>query len=199
MTKGNNFKSRVYPIPANGTKRIVVAYEQELNQLGIHDVYNLPLSFEDKLSSLDISANVFHDHLPKVRTNGKFVRTFINSENQFQCVEHYDSVHADEAITFAIPNQQNTPVINIERAETGDHFFYSTYKLNPAKKEKKLPSSLTLIWDVSGSNKNSNKEKEIELLKRYLEKVKSGTIELVTFSNAIHTTTTFNISNGTLS
>ena len=31
MVAGNSFKARIYPIPANGTKRVVIAYEQELS------------------------------------------------------------------------------------------------------------------------------------------------------------------------
>ncbi|TAH05183.1 MAG: hypothetical protein EAZ16_03255 [Sphingobacteriales bacterium] len=29
-TEGNNFRTRIYPIPANGTRTVVIAYEEEL-------------------------------------------------------------------------------------------------------------------------------------------------------------------------
>ena len=54
MTKGNNFKARVYPIPAKGYKKAIVAYQQELKTLGDDFIYNLPLDFKHKLANFSI-------------------------------------------------------------------------------------------------------------------------------------------------
>src|ERR1700741_2254734 len=42
-TKGNNFRTRVYPLPAKGYKRVVIALEQVLEQNDKALVYQLPL------------------------------------------------------------------------------------------------------------------------------------------------------------
>ena len=47
MTKGNNFRMRVYPLPAKGTRRIVLAFEQELTDKGENDLYLLPLKIDE--------------------------------------------------------------------------------------------------------------------------------------------------------
>ena len=53
-TKGNTFKSRVYPIPAKGSKRILIAYEQELIDAGKGFVYTLPLQFKNAVDHFSI-------------------------------------------------------------------------------------------------------------------------------------------------
>ena len=44
--KGNTYNVRVYPIPANGYKRVVIAYEQELLYKDNAHYYHLPLNFQ---------------------------------------------------------------------------------------------------------------------------------------------------------
>ena len=55
-TSGNSFRARVYPIPARGSKRVVIAYEQELKDAGTGAaaglLYHLPLAFTDKVDTL---------------------------------------------------------------------------------------------------------------------------------------------------
>ena len=56
LTKGNNYKARVYPIPANGYKTIDITFEEELTISEGKYIYNLPFNFEKSLQfSLDIS------------------------------------------------------------------------------------------------------------------------------------------------
>ena len=52
ITKGNVFRTRVYPIPANGTKRLAVTFEQELTDDGKGLRYLLPMAFTEKIGPL---------------------------------------------------------------------------------------------------------------------------------------------------
>ena len=58
-TKGSVFKARVYPIPARGDKKIVIAYEQELKDAGKGFLYSLPLHFKAKVDRFHLRAEVF--------------------------------------------------------------------------------------------------------------------------------------------
>ena len=51
MTKGNHFRTRIYPIPAKGSKSVILGYEEVLKQSPEGLAYELPLMFKDSLSS----------------------------------------------------------------------------------------------------------------------------------------------------
>src|SRR5262249_14455933 len=78
-TKGNAFRTRVYPIPAKGTKRLVLGFEQELRDAGTtasaasgrgsRAVYVLPLGFGAGLASFECEVNV-HGAKPAVMKDG---------------------------------------------------------------------------------------------------------------------------------
>src|SRR5215203_3363716 len=42
-TKGNNFRTRIYPIPAKGFKRVIIGIEEVLSYRGYGYLYKLPL------------------------------------------------------------------------------------------------------------------------------------------------------------
>ena len=54
-TKGNNYKARIYPIPARGSKRVVLSFQQKL--LIQNDVYfyKIPFNYKRKLEYLKYS------------------------------------------------------------------------------------------------------------------------------------------------
>ena len=57
-TRGNNFRARVFPIPAKGYKKFVVGFQQELTSGDSSFYYSLPLAFRNKVSRLSIKAAV---------------------------------------------------------------------------------------------------------------------------------------------
>lgn len=44
-TAGNNYRARIYPIPAHGTRRVVIAYQEDLAHRSAGPVYRLALNF----------------------------------------------------------------------------------------------------------------------------------------------------------
>ena len=57
-TKGNNFKARVYPIPAGGYKKVLIAYEQEMKDLGKGLLYILPLEHKKRVDEFSLHIEV---------------------------------------------------------------------------------------------------------------------------------------------
>ena len=57
-TRGNNFRTRVYPIPANGTRTVRVEYVADLVYVGDEARYLLPLDFREPLQRFDIRVEV---------------------------------------------------------------------------------------------------------------------------------------------
>ena len=52
ITKGNNIKARVYPIPAKGYKKAIIAYEQEISGDDEHYIYQPRLKKQKEIERL---------------------------------------------------------------------------------------------------------------------------------------------------
>lgn len=56
--KGNNFQTRVYPIPAEGTRTVMVRYLSELSRISGHTSYHLPLNFPEEIGRFHLRVEV---------------------------------------------------------------------------------------------------------------------------------------------
>lgn len=56
-TQGNNYKLRVYPLPANGSRRVVLEIDAALTTNSNGSSYRLPLQFAEKISQLNVEVN----------------------------------------------------------------------------------------------------------------------------------------------
>src|SRR5512135_2608720 len=57
-TQGNNFRTRVYPIPARGRRTVSVRFVQELAATAQGPVYRLPLTFKESLGEFRLVLDV---------------------------------------------------------------------------------------------------------------------------------------------
>lgn len=195
-TKGNNFKARVYPIPANGFKRIVVSYTQELQEINGQLQYYMPMNFKDTLKEFDVKIEVLKQEIrPVLMENELHCFRFDRWNENYKAEMNLQNVLANQPLFFGIPfpAMQNTM---IEKGSDGLTYFYTTVHPQKGSRTKQLPKALSLVWDVSGSAKNRNLERELELLKTYLSKIGNATVELVTFSNEVHSRETIAITGG---
>ena len=73
---------------------------------------------------------------------------------------------------------------------------YPDKKNNEKDIERTLPERITLYWDTSLSMGNRAIDSELELLEDYLKKVKTTSVEVITFSSKISERKVFDISRG---
>lgn len=195
-TKGNNFKARIYPIPANGHKRIVVAYTQELQEINGQLQYYMPMQFKDKLKQFDVAVEVFKQSIcPVLKENDLNCFRFDQWDENYKGEMHREDVLANQPLSFGIPFEAQSSTL-IEKGSNDQLFFYMTVHPQKGTRPKPLPHTLTLLWDVSGSAKGRNPEKELALLKSYFERIGNAGVQLVTFSNEVHTKEAFVITSG---
>ena len=62
-TAGNNFRSRIYPIPAKGYKRILIGFDQKLLLTGNGYLYYQPFFFKDKVDEFSLRTEVFQQEI----------------------------------------------------------------------------------------------------------------------------------------
>lgn len=194
MTKGNNFKARVFPVPANGHKRIIMEYIQELPLNRKKSLYYLPLNFTDKLSNFNLSVTVHEQELPPstVSTNSEELK-FKEVNQQFKATLNKRNFLANKSIIISIPNNSKNVSVG---TVNGKNYFHASILVPKKFKHKKKPTSLTIFWDASSSRSKSNVKAEISFLKSYLSYLKNAKVELIPFANTELPHSNYEIKNG---
>ncbi len=187
---GNNYKARIYPIPAKGYKRIVLAYEQELKLSDGKHYYDLPLAFKNQLENFDVSITVLEQETRPIVVKGNNELIFKPWQRNFKTEIHKKDYTPNTPIRIQIP--VDTDVKQIKDQE----FTYLYTKVDVAQETRKNPKEVTLFWDTSLSMKERDLKKEIEVLDAYFKKLNTVTVNFISFSNTILIEKSFTIKNG---
>ncbi len=189
---GNNYKARIYPIPANGYKRVVLAYEQELLYKEDGYYFDLPLHFKNKLDIFKLTITVFEQEEKPVIEKGQVSGlNFTNWKRNYTTKVEKTNYIPNKSLLIKIPTK-----VDSKKVFVADKYFYSHLVLNPQKKIRDKAKTITLFWDASLSMKDRNIEKEIALLSSYFSYVQNVKVNFKSFSNTVLTTKTFTIRNG---
>jgi tetratricopeptide (TPR) repeat protein len=180
-TKGNNYKARVYPIPAKGTKRVVVSFDQELLlKNNAHFIY-IPLKFKKALKKFKIEVIVHKQTVKPIIEKGHVADFIFDSwEENFVAKAEKNNYVANSPLKIKIPIEAN-----IGKVMTYGDYFYFYKVLQPKTKIKSKPKTITLLWDTSLSLKDRKLEKELKVIDNYLTYLKDVNIKLIIFSNEI--------------
>ena len=179
-TQGNNFKSRIYPIPAQGSKRILVAYEQELTRDSEGWLYLLPLAFREKVKQFSIDVQVFKQLVAPVPEENELANfSFSQWEESFVGKQSHSDYLPNQQLGFRLPISQTQTRALVEKSADGHTYFHVSSLPRQFLKEKQTTRKIGLIWDASHSMNQRNIEKEIKLLDAYFEKVSGASVELI--------------------
>jgi hypothetical protein len=199
MTEGNNFRMRIYPLPANGSRRVVLTFEQELTNKGTYDLYLLPLKISECIRKFSIHAEVIKNTVQADPENNELSNLNFTkwNESYVATMEMQDFV-PDKKLALSFPHSGNAEKVftSPKNESTDSSYFYLNVIPKPLEKVKVLPKRITLIWDNSNSAKDRNLEKEIAVFDQYIHKIGNLTVELVTFNIRTGKAKTFEISNG---
>ena len=176
---------RVYPLPAKGSRRVVLAFEQELTDKGNNDLYLLPLKINESVRKFSIHVEVIKN---KVELNDA-----LNELTNLSFDKWNDSYVADFVKDNFIPNKQialSFPLINVSEKvftakknnRSDSSYFYVNIRPQLMEHAKELPKRITLLWDNSNSTLERNIEKEITILDNYIQKIGNLSIELIPFN-----------------
>jgi len=202
-TKGNNFKTRVFPIPAKGTRTVMVRYVAELASKGDAAEYRLPLAFKDKVKDASIRIEVLKPaKAPVLSECGLDGLQFVKWEGSYVAEKKLQNAVLDKDLVVELPEAARQQVL-VEKAPDGAfHFCISDLPLDP-RAEKLLkasapPRRLTILWDASGSRGTEARKRELGFLKNYFAQIKKGkvSVELVLFRNVAAAPVAFTVEAG---
>lgn len=196
-TQGNNFKTRVYPLFAKGTRKVLIAYEQELPKNDDSYRFFLPVEYGNVLDNFNLNISVYGESSqPKVDKTPWGDFSFNKAGAVYQASYSAQKYKAVGQLVFSVPVKNNNQTFVEKGTISGQTVFYS--QVFPAIKDeaKQAPKRVALFWDASSSMDKRNFNLEAELLIEYFKEISNVTVDLYTFNCLQGAPQTFTIRNG---
>ncbi|RRJ91670.1 hypothetical protein EG240_05580 [Paenimyroides tangerinum] len=195
--EGNNFKTRISPIPANGIRTIQIAYYQELNLENNNYQYHLPLDSSEKIGKFDLTVKVFQaSEKPKLIESPDRTFTFSENSNVYEASLSKTDFSISKSLTIQLPKAENKIEAFTQKNTDGSMYFYANTIINSKSEPKIWSNNLGIIWDNSLSGLKRNHTKELELLGKIIQQQNNLTIEVVLLNIQLEKGKTFQIKNG---
>ncbi len=171
-TKGNNFQTRVFPIPARGTRTVRVSYVSELLGGREAPAYHLPLKFKDKVPEFSLRVEVVKPAAPPKIAKGELANfAFAKWHESYVAETRQHDWSPIEDLVIALPKVDGPQVV-VEKADDGQTYF--AVEDHPAGSPREAgeivaePGHVVIFWDASGSRGGDHK-REIALVRAYFQ------------------------------
>jgi tetratricopeptide (TPR) repeat protein len=182
QTAGNNFRTRVFPIPAGGTRTVRVDYVAELAPAADGFAYHMPLAFGGKVGELRLRVEVLQAAAePAVREGGPAGLKFQKWQHGFAAETTLTDAAATKDLIVAVPDVAKQPVL-VEKGPDGQVYFCindlpAPPPAGPLPKAE-APKVVTVLWDASGSRGASDHQRELGILAACLGRFNQATVEV---------------------
>ncbi len=182
MTRGNNFRTRIFPLLPKKERKVMVRYISEVNFAGSDAVYLLPLKYNLQVKKFSLKVEVLQNAGHPVVSEGVLAAAkFENWQRGYKTEIRRENFFLNENLKIRLPEVFRQPV-SVEKNPAGEYYFVIADKvsapvqnLNGSKAFRKL----FIFWDASDSRRQANLEKELQLLKEYLGGFKKEKIEVL--------------------
>jgi len=202
-TKGNHFKTRVFPIPARGTRTVRVSYISDILSDARGSHYHLPLQFKERLDQFHLRLEVVKGHAKPVTYQGSpFELQFGKWRDSFVAESQGTNGTLTGELVVGLPQVEQQRVL-VEKASDGQYYFcVNEFPTDPRAAAKRLTlppfSQVTIFWDASGSRGGTDHQRELAWLRTSFAAYSHASlaVNLVPFRNAPSPAQRFTIKNG---
>jgi Vault protein inter-alpha-trypsin domain/Uncharacterized protein conserved in bacteria (DUF2135) len=181
-TIDNSYRTRIYPIPANGCRRVVIGYQQILPMLDASAVnYVLPFNVTHNIGTFSFKIAVYSNTMPEVQADCNNNLQFTTRKNVFE-TEFTKSNYAPKgSFAFIMPKIAQQEEVLTQQANGQNYFLINHYPQVTAL-QKVFSTNTQIIWDNSLSNASNNHSNELQFIQAYVQKMQNGVIQLNTFN-----------------
>lgn len=195
--EGNNFRTRIYPIPQNGSRTIQITYHQELKNIASD--YQYFLSFANATTIPKFNLRVWISEtatVPKILENPDGNFAFQKQGNQWIAEIAKSDFTPNESLKVTIPKNQTSSNVILQKASGDKFYFAANVGLDFPVKEKPKSQKIAIIWDNSFSGSKRNRDKELDFLNAYFSDNKNVSVSFSLLNNTFEKAEEFNISQG---
>ena len=195
---GNSYRTRIYPIPGNGSRRIRITFISEVDRVDGAPIFTLPMRFENTLDKASIRVEVMDPAAaPQVESAPFANLNFTRWENALLGERTLEHIALPEDLRITVADKP-APV-QTERFR-GENFFLVSATLSVAAADFKAPKSVSVLWDASGSRASNDHAPELELLKQFFasDKMKNASVDVSVsvLRNTLEPAKAFTVKNG---
>lgn len=192
ITQGNVFRTRLYPIPARGSKRVRLSFEQVMSDGDKAWRYELPLHFTQTVGRFTVRARAAL--ASAAPSGGGFA--FERAGTEWFTELTRENVTPQRRLQFDIPKGEGSQIV--EAVDPIEPQWRSVVALiaPPAVKDVVIPKRLALFVDASASAREQDWARINAVLRRYFERIGSAEVRLVVFRNEADPPQTFAVRDG---
>lgn len=181
---GNAFRTRVFPIPAGGSRTVMVRWVSDLVEKDDGVWYQLPLRFSDPIADMHVRIEVVRaQKAPVMLGRGRLAPSFGRWRDSWVAEATVKNAKLERDLAVLIPDAGERPV-QVERAPDGRTYFSVRVAAEPpAASPAPRLGHVRLVWDASRSRAGADHAREIALLGRWLERLGAVEVDLVVLRN----------------
>lgn len=197
QVEGNNFRTRIYPVPAKGSRTVAIGYEEELalnNKRSLR--YHLSLDHKQVIDQFKLDVAVIQSRVkPLIDEEPDSDLRFDEWQNNYTASISKENFKLSKSLSLTIPRPVDVADVMMQKAGANYYFLVNSY-LQQEVRARKSSDNIAVIWDASLSGLTRNTEKEIELLGKYIEQKKNLRISLYFLNNNFKKNGEFVITDG---
>lgn len=196
--KGNNFKTRVFPIPPHGSRTIMVRYISSLSDNRGTPFYHLPLQFSKKVDEFRLRIEVVRGEAMPVISGGIPGLNFGKWRDSYLAETVIRNVAPSANLKVALPELDRHPLVLEKSADGKIWFTINDMPVIPSPQPVAAPERVGIIWDASASRAEASHQRELDALRRFFARFpdKNIVVELTLLRNNAEKPYRFVVKNG---
>ncbi|WP_431287415.1 VIT domain-containing protein [Roseateles chitinivorans] len=186
VTEGNFYKLQVYPLPAGGTRRVVLEIRESLESAGADaaPVWRLPLQFNGAVDRLAVDVRI--DGASPSQLNASWgpepLAVVPMPDGGSRLRAQRDGAEASGELRIALPARLASPAVTTERFK-GKTYVLAEVPVDAAPSPRPVPRTVGLVWDASASGAARDHDREFALLDEWFRTLRSVEVRLKVVRN----------------
>ena len=185
QTAGNQFRLRVYPLPAGGSRRVQLVVREPLAYAGQGWRWTLPLQFVAGAAAVELDVQA-----PKGADTGDAPFRIADGRLHWQG----RGAQLPTQLQWTLPAERKAQV-QVARWQDG-HYLLAQLPVPTSAAPRRVPSEVGLLWDGSGSAGRRDRTREFALLDRYFAAMGEGNVALTVLRDRAEQVRRFRIRGG---
>lgn len=192
QSAGNQFRLRIYPIPAHGSRRVAVTIRQTLpvDTQGLR--WTLPLQFARGAQQASVHLQASGIGAPRA-SNG-LPWAFALRDGRYQLQWQGRGAELPAQAQWLLPQVRQRDVV--AGLHEGQRYLMAQIPVPVQAVARAMPTRIGLLWDASGSAGQRDREAEFAVLDRYFKAIGDGQVELTVLRDQPEATRRFGIRGG---